>query len=102
MPTTHRPRTAQRSVALLVAILGLLLSGIAAMPLTASAAGLPVGFADGRFRSSEAPVRSEWLGRAGATGASIVRFNVRWALVAPKKPPAGFEATNPAAAGYEW
>jgi hypothetical protein len=102
MPTTHRPRTAQRSVALLVAILGLLLAGVAAKPMTASAAGLQVGFADGLFRSSETPVRSEWLGRAAATGASIVRLNVRWALVAPKKPPAGFEATDPAAAGYEW
>jgi hypothetical protein len=102
MPTTHRPRTAQRSVALLVAVLGLLLAGVAAKPVTASAAGLQVGFADGLFTSSEAPVRSEWLGRAPATGASIVRLNVRWSLIAPKKPPAGFEASNPTSAGYEW
>ena len=102
MPTTHRPRTAQRLVAFLTVGLGLLLAGVAAGPMTASAAGLQVGFADGLFTSSEAATRSEWLGRAGTTGASIVRLNVRWALIAPKKPPAGFEAGNPAAAGYEW
>jgi hypothetical protein len=102
MPTTHRLRTAQRSVALLAAVLGLLLAVVATKPMTASAAGLQIGFADGLFTSSEGPLRSEWLGRAGATGASIVRLNVRWSLIAPKKPPAGFEASNPAAAGYEW
>jgi hypothetical protein len=102
MPTTHRPRPTQRSVAFLLGALAVLIACAIAKPEPAAAQGLEVGFADGLFTSKEGPDRSEWLGRAPETGASIVRLNVRWALSAPKKPPAGFEATNPGAAGYEW
>ncbi|MFT3865049.1 MAG: hypothetical protein QM729_12310 [Solirubrobacterales bacterium] len=96
-----RPRIRRRSV-LLVGLAAL--SALIALggPANAGASGLEVGFADSLFASSEAQVRSEWLGRAVDTGASIVRINVRWSQIAPKKPAAGFEATDPASPGYEW
>jgi hypothetical protein len=95
------PSSAQRTIALLAGALTLLL-GVAGLPQAASAQGLRVGFADGLFTSSEVSLRSEWLGRAPDTGASLVRMNVSWAQIAPKNRPAGFEAENPASPGYEW
>ncbi|HEX3905132.1 MAG TPA: hypothetical protein VH853_20020 [Polyangia bacterium] len=102
MSTSLRPSTNPRYVTLLLGALTVLIACVIARPEAAAAQGLKIGFADGLFTSKEGPDRSEWLGRAPQTGASIIRLNVRWAVVAPKKPPAGFEAANPAAVGYEW
>jgi hypothetical protein len=91
-----------RSLTFLLSVMAILLACTILGSGPAAAQALRVGFGDGLFTSSEAPVRSEWLGRAAQTGASIVRINVRWAQIAPKKLPVGFEATNPAAPSYEW
>jgi hypothetical protein len=102
VPISLLRSSAQRTIAFLVAALVLALLCFGGRPSTALAQGLRVGFADGLFTSSEAPVRSEWLGLAPHTGASIARLNVSWMQIAPKKKPAGFEAGNSASPGYEW
>jgi hypothetical protein len=96
------PSSTQRTIAFLVGALALTLLCFGGRPDAAHGQGLQVGFADGLFTSTEAPVRSEWLRRAPQTGASIARLNVSWMQVAPKKEPAGFEAGNSASPGYEW
>jgi hypothetical protein len=102
MPPPLQSSACQRFVAAVVGLAAVFLITLAARPISASAQGLQVGFADGLFTSSEAPLRAEWLDRAVDTGASVVRLNVRWSRIAPKKLPAGFDARNPAAPGYEW
>jgi hypothetical protein len=72
------------------------------LPASASARGLSFGFDDGLFLSAEESVRQTWLDRAAETGASIARLDVRWSSIAPVKPPADFDATDPASAGYQW
>jgi hypothetical protein len=102
MPSSLRPSRAPRSLPFLLSVMAILIAFAIRGTGPAAAQELRVGFGDGLFTSTEPSVRSEWLGRAPETGASIVRMNVRWALIAPKKLPVGFEATNPAAPGYAW
>jgi hypothetical protein len=103
MPLPRRLRQACRPFGLVtIPFVLLLVVAATAFPASASAQSLKLGFADSLFESPEASVRNEWLAHAVETGASIVRMNVRWASIAPKKPPQGFEATNPASPGYEW
>jgi hypothetical protein len=71
-------------------------------PSASSAQGLSVGFAEGLFLSKEQALQSASFEGAVETSASIVRLNVRWSNIAPTKPIAGFNASDPAAPGYEW
>jgi hypothetical protein len=77
-------------------------------PAHSAAAGLPgpstlsVGFSDlPTLQSPSAAVRERWLGTAKATGASIVRLDVDWAGIAPRRV-RGFHAANPADPHYYW
>ena len=81
----RHPRTA-----ILVALLWVL------SPALAEARGLDTGFYDPVFASSTGP---EWLERADAAGASIVRVSVSWPAVAPKRPR---EPRNPDDPAYVW
>jgi hypothetical protein len=78
------------------------LAGLVAPGAGASPPSLTVGFGDSLFSAEEVATRESWLGRAAATGASIVRVNVLWSTIAPKAPAAGFEPSDPGAPGYEW
>ncbi len=69
---------------------------------TAATPGLTVGYADSLFRSTEAETREEWFGKAREAGGRMIRIDVLWSQIAPKSPPAGFTATDPASPGYEW
>jgi hypothetical protein len=99
MMTPHRPRG---PIALAGLILAVLAISVTATPTIARAQPLRFGFADGLFTAGEASVRSEWLRRSTATGATVVRINVFWSGIAPAARPAGFEATNPDSPGYRW
>jgi hypothetical protein len=85
-------------------VVALFLVGLGATTFAPAAQAQPLqlGFADSLFAANEAPVRSEWLHRATATSATLVRVNVLWASVAPKSPPAGFEQSDPNSPGYQW
>ena len=100
MPGLSRTRRCRAALAL-----GAALAAAALLAPGAGAAAphpLAVGFGDPLFSSSEAAVREEWLGRVAGTGGSIARLNLSWAAVAPKQPPPGFDARDPASPGYEW
>lgn len=71
-------------------------------PMRAAGAGYKVGFGDPLFQSPDPATDEYWLGQAVVSGASIVRINVHWSEVAPLVPPAGFDASDPGAAGYRW
>jgi hypothetical protein len=88
------------AVVLLALTLSLLVS--TAVARADSLHPLLFGYNDGLFASEESETREHWLEAAGETGASIARIDVRWRSIAPEKPPAGFEASNPDAPGYEW
>jgi hypothetical protein len=60
--------------------------GLVRAPETHAAPGLSTGFADPFYASPNASTRAFWLDRTRATGASLVRFTVVWAGVAPIKP----------------
>jgi hypothetical protein len=98
-PFSGRRRRGDAIVAAAVAVL------LAALPAPAGATALhplQLGFADGLFASGQASERSLWDGRAVEAKASIVRVGVAWAGIAPRKPAAGFDASDPSAAGYNW
>ncbi|MCA1689506.1 MAG: hypothetical protein LC720_03405, partial [Actinobacteria bacterium] len=82
-----------------------LLTALAAGPLVgpaAGATGLRTGFLARDFASPDPGVRAQWLGRAAAEHAAVVRINVYWSVVAPARPAAGFDPTDPASPGYDW
>lgn len=91
-----------RSVVLTLATICVALILLVLSVQSAGAQQLRLGFDDPLFASPEAPVRELWSRRATETGASIERIDVHWAQIAPVHPPPGFEASNPAAAGYQW
>jgi hypothetical protein len=83
----------------------LLTASMAIVPSAARADTLPTlkfGYDESLFLSSESEVREHWLEEARDTSASIARIDVKWRSVAPANLPAGFDATNPSAPGYEW
>jgi hypothetical protein len=97
--TAAPARAAARLLAPLLAALAL---AIAPAPASAAAPHpLALGFAAGSFIGDEAEM-APWLDRAAEAGGSILRINVRWALVAPAVAPAGFVPSDPAAPGYRW
>lgn len=71
-------------------------------PVRAEGAEYKIGYGDPLFQAKETATRELWLGKAAASGASIVRINVHWSEVAPLEPPPGFDASDPGAAGYSW
>lgn len=79
-----------------------MIAGAAAAPAGA-APGLTLGFsADGHLTGGTSATRAPWIGRAVSVGANVVRVNVFWAKVAPRRRPEGFDPTNPASRGYRW
>ena len=64
---------------------------------------MTIGFNSESVFTTETPAtRAFWAGRAISEGAAIVRANVNWSLVAPSRPPPGFDPANPASPGYNW
>jgi hypothetical protein len=76
------------------------------VPASASAAraqGLTLGFDnDPVLTSGGLASQSEWIGRAVAEGAGIVRISLGWSSVAPVTPPPGFSPADPSSPGYQW
>jgi hypothetical protein len=77
-----------------------------ALSLTAARAdalpSLLFGYNDPLFATEESETREHWLETARATGASLVRINVRWRTIAPKSQSSGFHASSPSSPGYNW
>jgi hypothetical protein len=64
--------------------------------------GLTTGFTEPLFQSKWASLREEWLSRAADEHAGIVRLNIAWGKVAPKRPPSEAVAADPSWSGYDW
>ena len=75
--------------------------GAAASPRAQPSRPLYFGYGDASTRSDES-ARGEWLEQARSSGASLDHIYLRWAGVAPKSPPAGFDPADPASPGYDW
>jgi hypothetical protein len=93
------------AVKLLVLVVLLLANPLIAVSTSARAASpapLRFGYDDPLFTTSASETREHWLETARETGASIARIDVKWRSIAPEKPPAGFEASDPSSPGYEW
>ncbi len=76
---------------------------LGALTATAAKASFTLGFsADTVLTQDSASTRAYWLDRAVRDGASMVRVNIVWSLVAPEHRRSGFVATNPASPGYDW
>ena len=69
---------------------------------TAAPRGLELGLADATFNGSDGALRDEWMGRAREARADLVLLTVAWSSIAPKVPPAGFDAADPADPAYDW
>jgi hypothetical protein len=93
----HGAAKAPVAVALLAAFLL-----AAPSPAAAAPHGLRLGLADASFSSSDAALRDEWLARARSARASLVMLGAAWAEIAPRTPPAGFDAADPADPSYDW
>lgn len=77
----------------------IVVSACVGLALAAGASGaLRTGFADPLFSSPEAGVRGDWLGKARAAEAEIVRIDLSWRAVAPATEPA--DPSDPAV--YDW
>jgi hypothetical protein len=64
---------------------------------------LTLGFNDDEVdRLSDPAEITTVMDRAHADGASVWRFQLAWAAVAPTKPPSLAEAANPDWSGYDW
>jgi len=87
------------------AVTGIAVGILAAMTVSteagAASATLRTGFMDNRVLELDTTPRAQWLGRATSVGASIMRVNLHWNLVAPSAPASG-TATNPASASYNF
>ncbi|MDA8067319.1 MAG: hypothetical protein M0T77_01705, partial [Actinomycetota bacterium] len=75
------------------------------VPRAKALAPLTLGFSGGAdpvLASGNPATQAFWVPRAHAEHAQMVRLDVSWAGVAPQTLPAGFDASNPAAQGYDW
>ena len=86
------------------AVAAFLLLALCVAPSVAQAKrGLTTGFAlDPALTDGSATANNVWIPRAVAAGAGMVRVGILWSQVAPKKPPPGFVASDPASPGYNW
>jgi hypothetical protein len=67
------------------------------------AGGLVRGVSDGTlFKSTDGPEREAAFALARSSGAAVARITVDWRNVAPDIPPPGFDARDPASAGYRF
>ncbi len=84
--------------------LGILLAPTAqaASPLMPSTGNFLLGYGDPELTAADPAARQLWTERAVTSGASLVRFNVRWAEIAPTSPPPGFDPADPNSPGYSW
>lgn len=71
-------------------------------PAKAKPRGLELGLTDAAFTAADAASRQEWLGRAKDARADLVMLGAPWSTIAPRKPPAGFDAADPAEPSYDW
>ena len=70
---------------------------------TAAARPLQTGFVeDALYLSPNPTVRSVWMQRTRAAGASLIRLPAYWKDIAPADPGPGFTAADPASPGYDW
>jgi len=86
-------------------LLALAVSALGAAPAGAAAEphGLRLGLADPSFAAAAGPaLREAGMTRAVDARAGLVVLGAPWAAIAPKAPPAGFAAADPAAPGYDW
>jgi hypothetical protein len=90
-----------KSAAVALALLGLALS-VNSAAAGASPHGLQLGVTDPVLTGSDTGLRDEWMTRAKSSRADLVRLGVAWSTIAPKAPPAGFDAANPADPAYDW
>ncbi|MDA8069475.1 MAG: hypothetical protein M0T77_12840 [Actinomycetota bacterium] len=68
-------------------------------------ASLTLGFSGGAdpvLASGNPATQAFWVPRAHSEDAQMVRLDVSWSAVAPQTLPPGFDASNPAAPGYNW
>lgn len=90
-----------RRTAAALALVALVLA-VAAPEAAAAPRGLELGLADATFNGSDAALRDEWMARARGARADLVLLGVAWSGIAPKAPPAGFDAADPADPAYDW
>jgi hypothetical protein len=78
-------------------------AGAAGADAAAAPSSLTLGLnGGGPLVSPIASVSGPWLSRATGEGAQIVRVSLPWSAVAPRVPPPGFRAADPASPGYSW
>lgn len=113
----HWPRALARRASLGV------LGAVALLPAHAAAAVTPPGPARPAFHQARRPgptslstgfeddntfqnpvdsFRNLWFQRARNDGATWIRLEAYWNLIAPAQRPAGFNAADPASPGYDW
>lgn len=92
---------------------GLATAGVALLVFAATACGmvaparatreLTLGFsADYHLAQGTTSTRAPWIARAVSVGADVVRVNVNWSQVAPRRRPKGFDPSAPGSRGYRW
>ena len=88
------------------AALALALAGLALGAHLPAAAAMPhrlqLGLADPTFAASDPALRDEWMQRAKDARAELAMLGAPWSAIAPKAPPAGFDAADPADPAYDW
>jgi hypothetical protein len=95
-----RPVAAARR---LIALGAVLVTGLAAVPAANAAADLGMGFSsDPVLAFGSTASTAPWITRAVNEGAGMVRVNVVWQQIAPRRRPARFVPDDPASRGYDW
>jgi hypothetical protein len=76
------------------------LAGPVVAPAKAGPSTFTTGFADGIYLAPS--TTSFWLSRTVAAGAQFILLPVDWAGIAPNRPPAGSDPSDPANPAYHW
>lgn len=93
----------RRLATVVVALVASAAVGCLSATAASAAPGLTLGFsADGYLTAGTTATRAPWIARAVSVGANVVRVNVDWATVAPRRRPPGFNPADPASPGYNW